>query len=334
MNVLFKSLCIIFCAVSIVGCSPAPKNTYAAVQPPVKVALNAVDDCVLTYTDFEKDINQPSRRAANHLFQKIIPEADLNSYGVDLIEVDVDISEQDKSQMRSGTIFAYEFVGKNIKSKYQKPTLTISYIVADENGFSDVHNQNIVIAGFRQKRELAMVKKNFGDSIASFKTKEFGPELQYVVRAIDGPKNMMAWIRFSDNLSDSQISKDEMIARIQSLDENDIFPLDLVRYKVQEDLRDLDVKFDTLAATDAGFIECGSCKESGKQTVHVNLKTNKEVPELKCVVLRPFIATVIQEEIYSVESNKDISICLSNQSAIPGERLVLSVQVIRKPNPY
>lgn len=327
MNLLSKFLSII-CILNIVGCSPALQNPDAPVKPPVDIGkLKLINDGKpFTYSEFSNNCSNPSRRTAQKLFNKIIPEADLDLYCVNLVEADADLLRKDNSKFGSITTFSYYFEGINKETKFQNPSLTVSYMVSDDKGFSDVHNQNIVISGFRQKRELAMVKKSSSDAIAFLKTKEFGPELQYVVRAVDGPNNILAWIQFSDNLEDSKFSKDEMIARIQNLDAIDIFPLELVRYKVQEDLRDLDIKFDTITSKDTNFIKCDSCQD--KQSVHVTLKASKEAPELKCVVLRPFIATTVQERVCSVDPNKEVGFCLSDQAAIPGERLVLSVQDI------
>lgn len=318
-------MCAVICALSAVSCSTTTNsNAIARPQDVVNVKLRNGNNEIMAYADFEAITDSPSRRSAKQLFHKILPEADINAYGVELIEIDVDVSN--KSKHGSATTFTYDFVSKD--KKYQKPTLTISYIAVDQPGYEADHCQIAAVVGFRQKRELAMVQKNYSDAIATFKTKEFGPELQYVVRAIDGG-NISALIRFSDNLDATQISKDEMIARIQKLTKNDIFPLELVRYKVQEDLRNADVQLCTLLPVEGSYIACDACELKTREdpnATHIGIKTDKEMPVAKCVVQRPLLSSIVEERECAFKANEEFVFCLKNKYSIPGEFLSLSVQ--------
>jgi hypothetical protein len=324
MRLIFLfGLCLVLnsCATSgpTISDSRVPQTKEAIV---VNAQIEAEQE--LMYPHFIEHAQEPVSYTTNSLFERLIRPENASEYQVEFAEAN---AQMEKSKT---DCWGYEFTGGKGSEKLKKPSLQVLYYAFDPNTLSKTHNQLVALTGFRQKRELSMVKKDFGDSIAVFRTMEFGPELQYVVRVITGPRNMLAVIKMRDKAEAPTIAREEMIARMESLTREDIFPLEVVRHKVVEGLRDIELQFATSLMTRNNYQnECPTCAQILKEdeaVAHVIIKANRDAENIQYILERPLISKVVQQEVCNLKSMKEQELCIGSQTVIPGEIMTLKMQ--------
>lgn len=178
-------------------------------------------NCEMAWNQFNEKLENHSRACANQVFKKVIDSPYRNNYLVNVTEESFSPTD-DKYFTESST---YMFLEKDEKTRYSKPTCVIFYLRGNDTISIASRDHNVLaLHGFKEKRDLTIVKDDCVDAIAAFKSKDFGFDQQFVVRSIAGPDNTSVGIWYADDLNGLQYTKEEMIERISRIDKNEIFP--------------------------------------------------------------------------------------------------------------
>jgi len=188
-----------FCLFTFASCSSSPMATQEVVSlSRIPGSKSHAKKSEMAWNQFNVELENPPRSSASQLFQKVIEPANRDNYFVKFSEESFQANE-DKYFTESST---YMFLGVDEKTRYNRPTCALFYIVGNDSiPISLIDHNSLALYGFKQKRDLTIVKDDRVDAIAAFQTNEFGLELQFVVRSIAGPGNRSVWIWFADDLN-------------------------------------------------------------------------------------------------------------------------------------
>lgn len=315
-----KHILLLMVVVLLSSCATTSPDQYVILESP---SPNYSADFAKeeTYNEFAANIQNPFSKNANKLWMRLCdqdPEAAIAvSYG----------SKAGATNNIPTHEWRHHFKDPSLETKagYR---LNILYTAIPDYAIP-VHAQITATSDYKQRRELAMVKKEYMDSIATFKTKEFGTDIQVVTRAISSTKNILAWITMHST-DTSEAAKQTMIARIQSLNEDDIFPIDLVRYKAEENLRDIQLQFASINVSKETFasecVACATLLKTNDKVSHVIVKSNKDADNVRYILDRPLVGKSVETDAHSIQSMKEYEVCVGSHTVLPGEQMKLVVQ--------
>lgn len=316
-----KHLLLLMFVVLLSSCATTSSKQYVILIMPEKGSNT--DDFVReeTYSEFASSTKNSFSKNAYKLWGNLCASDTETAYTVSYGSRRIAVNDTKYREWR------HHFKDPNIGNK-AGCRLNILYIDFPENIIL-AHAQITAIADYKQRRELAMVKKEYSDAIAIFKTKEFGPDILVVARSMAGPKKLHALITIH-SIDTSEAAKKEMVARIQSLTKEDLFPIDLVRYKAEENLRDVQLQIASVSVNKETFAnecaECATLLQTNDKVAHVIVKTDKDAENMKYVLSRPLIGETVETQTRSIKSMKESELCVGCNSLLPGEQMKLTIQ--------
>lgn len=229
MNMINKIVIVCLTFILMSSCSSRDDSTITIIpikkqQSPFIATTNKLEEIEFAYSEFNQEARKPVCNVGYKLFHDLIGSNETGSYRV----------KYDESETKHGEIDAQCWIVdfRHNKEKFTKPALTLFYFVFGGAGKGDLNSSELVASRFKQLSEFRMIKSEFNDSIATFKSDDRGHEMQYVSRVINGSNNMRVIISISDDAMSPSISEEKMIQCVQNLELDTVFSNEIVHYKV------------------------------------------------------------------------------------------------------
>lgn len=315
MFYLLRNLILLTAIMMLQGCASYDNESQCFTSMPIYETLKS-SDAGIPLTQFEENMDSPMSVAAVKLFDKLIKPENRNDYLVVASTIGYTTGSKEVKT------WAYDFI--SISEKYNKPSLHVVYNTSPEHMTVELgHRQLAAISGTRQKTDLKLINKQFSDSTATFTTKEYGPRLEFVNRAINGTGNISALVRLTDSFDNRQFTQEEMIARIQNLNHDDFFPKSVKRFRLNKELQDLNLEYSIAFFNSSNDeIPCENCRkvcDAVGSSCHVQVKFDRDINDITYELKKSLSSKPIRLQSGSVSADVPVSTCFDAKYIAPGE---------------
>lgn len=325
-----RALLLLLLPLFVVGCAPREPVILHYIIPKEEElpgrTVQSDRSVIVPYSSFVSAAEAvPSRVAALKLFNKLLAPQNSDDYVVKVQEFNISVKK-----IGDASSNYYQFTLADASRIFSEPSLIIHYIIDnDDVVMPQVNNQILALAGFQDRCNLEMFRNENEDAIAAFYTRDHGPELEVVARAVGGPNNVTAVITLCDPQHCPKMMRRHMVKALKSLQSKEIFPGELVNPSLDQELRDLEICLETSISNRDDEPACKDCAhilEMAPFALHGAITTNKAEGRLVLDIYRPYFEKTEFTSEYDIAMDAGTPFCLDSRRFLPGERVELIVK--------